>query len=220
MKHDGYRMLVIRENERVRLLSRNGTDWTKRYPWIVEAALKNRQTHFVIDGEAVILGVDGISDFSALHSRKHEHEVQLYAFDIVAMDRDDLRSPPLHTRKTDLEQLLARQPDRITVAPFERGEIGPGLFRAACRMGLEELVAKHRGDADALLEQVGSVGAQQLAGASPGASLGLWSDLSGRGDSGFLRRFRGSFSRPSVLSGSDEGYTAPAVGAGNCAATK
>ena len=43
MKHDGYRMLVIRDNDRVRLLSRNGTDWTKRYPWIAEAALKNRQ---------------------------------------------------------------------------------------------------------------------------------------------------------------------------------
>ncbi|WP_346658332.1 hypothetical protein [Bradyrhizobium sp. 147] len=54
-------MLVIREEDRVRLLSRNGTEWTKRYPWIAEAALKNRQKHFVIDGEAVILGVDGIS---------------------------------------------------------------------------------------------------------------------------------------------------------------
>lgn len=40
VKHDGYRMLVIRENERVRLFSRNGTDWTQRYPWIAEAALK------------------------------------------------------------------------------------------------------------------------------------------------------------------------------------
>ncbi|WP_371259241.1 DNA ligase [Bradyrhizobium sp. WSM1743] len=144
MKHDGYRMLVIRENGRVRLLSRNGTDWTKRYPRIVEAALKNRQRHFVVDGEAVILGGDGISDFNALHSRKHDHEVQLYAFDILAVEGDDLRSLPLHMRKTNLEQLLARQPDGITVAPFERGEIGPDLFRAACRMGLERLVSKHR----------------------------------------------------------------------------
>ncbi|MGY3034131.1 hypothetical protein ACVIIV_003301 [Bradyrhizobium sp. USDA 4354] len=70
VKHDGYRMLVIRENERARLLSRNGSDWTKRYPWIAEAALKNRQKRFVIDGEAVVLGVNGISDFNALHSRK------------------------------------------------------------------------------------------------------------------------------------------------------
>lgn len=99
VKHDGYRMLVIRENDRVRLLSRNGTDWTKRYPWIAEAALKNRQKHFVIDGEAVILGLDGISDFNALHSRKHDREVRLYAFDVLAMDGDDLRDLPLHLRK-------------------------------------------------------------------------------------------------------------------------
>src|SRR3954468_858888 len=58
IKYDGYRMLVARKHKRVRLFSRNGHDWTARYPWIVEAALKNRQKHFVIDGEAVLLGVD------------------------------------------------------------------------------------------------------------------------------------------------------------------
>ncbi|SPP93218.1 hypothetical protein [Bradyrhizobium vignae] len=124
----------------MRLLSRNGSDWTRRYPWIAEATLKNRQKHFVIDGEAVILGVDGISDFNALHSRKHDPEVQLYDFDILAMASDDLRSLPLHMRKAKLEKLLARRPDGISVAPFECGEIGPDLFRAACRMGLEGLV--------------------------------------------------------------------------------
>ncbi|MCK1577009.1 RNA ligase family protein [Bradyrhizobium sp. 174] len=144
VKHDGYRMLVIRADSRVRLLSRNGTDWTRRYPWIVEAALKNRQKHFVIDGEAVVLGVDGVSDFNALHSRKHEHEVQLYAFDVLAIGGDDLRQLPLHLRKTNLARLLARRPDGITGAPSERGEIGPELFLAACRMGLEGLVSKHR----------------------------------------------------------------------------
>ncbi len=129
-------MLVIREDDRVRLLSRNGSDWTKRYPWIVEAALKNQQKHFVVDGEALVLGVDGISDFNALHSRKHDHKVQLYAFDVLAMAGDELRPLPLHMRKVNLEQLLARRPDGINAAPFERGEIGPDLFRAACTMGL------------------------------------------------------------------------------------
>jgi ATP-dependent DNA ligase len=41
-----------------------------RYPWIVEAARRVRQSRFVLDGEAVILGVDGVSDFNALHSRE------------------------------------------------------------------------------------------------------------------------------------------------------
>jgi hypothetical protein len=54
----------------------------------------------------------------ALHSRKHDHEVQLYAFDILALDGEDLRGLPLSMRKTNLALLLARRPDGIFVAPF------------------------------------------------------------------------------------------------------
>jgi len=98
----------------------------------------------VLDGEAVILGVDGISDFNALHSRKHDDEVQFCAFDILAEGGDDLRKLPLSMRKVNLERLLARRPEGVFVNPFERCEIGPDLFRAACRMGLEGLVSKRR----------------------------------------------------------------------------
>jgi hypothetical protein len=88
IKHDGYRLIVQRDGGRVRLFTRNGYDWSDRYPLIVEAALRNRSTSFVIDGEAVLLGVDGISDFNGLHSRRHNDEVQLYAFDILALERE------------------------------------------------------------------------------------------------------------------------------------
>src|SRR5205814_5933732 len=128
IKYDGYRVRLERDGARVRLISRGGYDWTKRYPWIIEAALKNRQRQFVIDGEAVVLGIDGVADFNALHSRQHHHEVQLYAFDMLAGDGDDLRSLPLTMRKTNLARLLARRPDGIFVALFEQGEIGPALF--------------------------------------------------------------------------------------------
>jgi ATP-dependent DNA ligase len=144
IKYDGYRLRLERDGGRVRLITKGGHNWTDRYPWIIEAALKNRFKQFVIDGEAVVLGVDGVSDFNALHSRKHEHEVQLYAFDIPALDGEDLRRLPLSMRKTNLARLLARRPDGIFVAPFEQGEIGPDLFQAACRMGLEGLVSKRR----------------------------------------------------------------------------
>ncbi|WP_322597003.1 RNA ligase family protein [Bradyrhizobium sp. SEMIA] len=99
VKYDGYRLMVVRQNDRVRLLTRNGHDWTKRYPLIIEAALKNRQKHFVIDGEAVVLTMTGIPDWDALHSRKHDDEVQLYAFDILAGDGNDYRRLPLKLRK-------------------------------------------------------------------------------------------------------------------------
>ena len=98
----------------------------------------------MLDGEAVVLGVDGVSDFNALHSRKHDDEVQFCAFDILVLDGDDLRKLPLTMRKTNLDRLLARRPEGIFINPLEHGEIGPDLFRAACRMGLEGLVSKRR----------------------------------------------------------------------------
>jgi len=72
----GYRLIVQRDGKRVRLLTRNGHDWSDRFPLITAAALATG----VIDGEAVLLGVDGRSDFSGLHSRRHDDEVQFYAF--------------------------------------------------------------------------------------------------------------------------------------------
>ena len=110
----------------------------------MEAARKIRQKRFVLDGEAVVLGVDGISDFDALHFRQHDEEVQLRAFDLLVEGGHNLRNLPLHLRKASLEHLLARRPEGVFVNPFERGEIGPDLFRAACNIGLESLVSKRR----------------------------------------------------------------------------
>ena len=127
VKHDGYRLIVQREGKRVRLFTRNGHDWSDRYPLISEAALRNRNSIFVIDGEAVLLGVDGRSDFNGLHSRQHDDEVQFYAFDMLVSDGDDLRKLPLSMRKTNLQRLLARRVDDIFLSDFEQGEIDPDL---------------------------------------------------------------------------------------------
>jgi ATP-dependent DNA ligase len=70
--------------------------------------------------------------------------VQLYAFDILALNGDDLRPLPLSMRKAQFSRLLARRPDGIFASSFEQGEIGPDLFRKACEFGLEDLVSKRR----------------------------------------------------------------------------
>jgi ATP-dependent DNA ligase len=134
----------------LRLITRGGYNWTDRYPWIVEAARKNRHRQFVIDGEAVVLGVDGISDFNDLHSRKHDDEVQLYAFDIMALDGEDLRALPPSMRKTNLARLLARRPDGISSRRSKRARsvliysAPPATrgLRAWCRSGGIGLIAR------------------------------------------------------------------------------
>jgi ATP-dependent DNA ligase len=88
--------------------------------------------------------LDGMPDFNALHSGKHNEEVQFCAFDVLALDGEDLRELPLSMRKANLERLLRGRTDGIFVNPFEQGAIGPDLFRAACDMGLEGLVSKRR----------------------------------------------------------------------------
>src|SRR4051812_21298046 len=144
IKHDGYRLIIQRDGKRVRLFTRNGHDWSDRYPLITEAALRIRSTSFVLDGEAVLLGIDGRSDFDGLHSRKHNDEVQFYTFDMLVDTGDDIRKLPLHLRKNNLARLLARRVDGIFLSDFEQGEIGPDLFRHACLLGLEGLVSKRK----------------------------------------------------------------------------
>jgi ATP-dependent DNA ligase len=60
------------------------------------------------------------------------------------MENEDFRRLPLHLRKDKLERVLVRRPEGILVNPYESGAIGPDLFHAACDMGLEGLVPKHR----------------------------------------------------------------------------
>ena len=136
VKYDGYRLRLERDGDRVRLITRGGNNWTDRYPWIVEAARKIRQKRFVLDGEAVVLGVDGVSDFNALHSRKHDHEVQLCAFDILVEGGDDLRHLPLSMRKTNLQRLLRAGRKASSSTRSSAGRSGPISSRQHAGWGL------------------------------------------------------------------------------------
>ena len=78
------------------------------------------------------------------HSRKHNDEVQFYAFDVLALERDDLRPLPLHLRRPTWRGCSSAASTASFSPTSKRAEIGPGLFRHACLMGLEGLVSKLR----------------------------------------------------------------------------
>jgi bifunctional non-homologous end joining protein LigD len=141
VKHDGYRLIVRRDGETVRLFTRRGYDWTERYPAIAAAAAKLRAKSFTLDGEAVVAGADGIAVFDALHRRGRVSDAILQAFDLLELDGEDLRPLQLGKRKGRLARLLARV--RVGIALNQHtDENGAVVFLHACKMGLEGIVSK------------------------------------------------------------------------------
>jgi bifunctional non-homologous end joining protein LigD len=141
IKHDGYRLIVRRDGASVRLFTRRGHDWTDRYPAIASPAGKLRAKSFTMDGEAVVVGVDGVAVFDALHRRYKASNAILYAFDLLELDGEDLRPLPLGARKAKLARLLARKPAGI-IFNEHTDEDGATVFRHACKLGLEGVVSK------------------------------------------------------------------------------
>jgi bifunctional non-homologous end joining protein LigD len=136
--------MVRRTPQGIRIKTRNGYDWSDRYPLIVAAAERLAATCFVIDGEGVILKADGISDFDRLHSRRHDSEVQLLGFDLLELDGTDRRREPLENRKATLASLLRRSHAGIQLVEHVEAEHGGIVFDHACRLGLEGIVSNRR----------------------------------------------------------------------------
>jgi len=86
IKHDGFRFICRREGDRVRVFSRRGHDWTDRVPRIAEALAALKLKSVTIDGEGVVCGQNGVSDFDRLRSavgRLGSRDAFLYAFDLL-----------------------------------------------------------------------------------------------------------------------------------------
>ena len=73
IKHDGYRMMARRDGAGIRLLTRNGHDWSARFPLIVEAVNHLKIKSCLIDGEAVCCDEDGLASFQILRHRRQKH---------------------------------------------------------------------------------------------------------------------------------------------------
>jgi bifunctional non-homologous end joining protein LigD len=132
----GYRLIVHRDGNAVRLFTRRGHDWSDRYPAIAAAAAKLRSKSFTLDGEAVVSGPDGVAVFDALHRRRRATDAILHTFDLMELNGEDLRSLSLGERKKRLAALLSGNPTGVV---FNEHVTIPGalLFRHACQMGLE-----------------------------------------------------------------------------------
>jgi bifunctional non-homologous end joining protein LigD len=143
IKHDGFRILARRDAKGIRLFTRNGYDFTARFPKIVEAVGSLGVRSCVIDGEAIVVDERGLSVFDALRYRLRDHAAVLCAFDLIELDGEDLRWARLEDRKHTLADLLRGTDDGIA---FNRHFDGDGIiFRHACALGCEGIVSKRLG---------------------------------------------------------------------------
>ena len=142
IKHDGYRLLVRRDDGRIRCFTRNGHDWADRFPSIVGAALGINAHSFLLDGEVVILREDGSSNFNALRSKQRGEETVLFAFDLIELNGEDMREVLLIERKRRLAKLIGKTQRHAIRYNGHLKHDGPTVFTQACRMGLEGIVSK------------------------------------------------------------------------------
>lgn len=146
VKFDGYRTQLHVRDGRVVLFSRNGLDWTARYPEIASAAA--RLPACVIDGEICALGKDGLPDFAALLealSKKKTEALVFFAFDLLLGSGEDLRLFALEGRKRVLGDLLRmlKAPDRARIRYVDHLAVsGRDALQSARELGLEGIVSK------------------------------------------------------------------------------
>lgn len=150
IKFDGYRIQARLEDGKVRLLTRKGLDWTRKFPTIAAAIAKLPMQTALIDGELVVNDEHGVSHFSMLQQALKsgsDSGMSYYVFDLMHLDGTDMRPLPLTARKAALTNLLRKMGDTGPLQLSESlDEPGPLLVKQACKFGLEGIISK-RADA-------------------------------------------------------------------------
>jgi DNA ligase D-like protein (predicted ligase) len=144
IKHDGFRTIVVIEHRGARAFTRNGYDWTNRYPGIVAAAAALRCRSAILDGEVIVQDERGASDFEALQAALFSRRSPLIfcAFDLLHLNGKDLRDKPLIERRARLKALLGD--GAVSPLQFSEEFVGDGaaFFRACAEHRLEGIVSK------------------------------------------------------------------------------
>lgn len=138
-KLDGYRMIGRHSLKATQLYTRNGIDYTERYPYVVRELPDSLQNHSaIVDGEMVGFDDKGNPSFSVMRTRRPK--VIYYIFDLIELDGEPLTSQPLHERRKQLAEVI--HPHKH-IQPVEIFSDRDSLLQAASELGLEGVVAKN-----------------------------------------------------------------------------
>jgi bifunctional non-homologous end joining protein LigD len=143
IKFDGYRVQVHLVNETIKVFTRRGNDWTKRFKKVADEAWHITAGSAIIDGEIVVPATDGTTDFSVLQNelKATSTKIVMVAFDLLYLNGYDLRKLHLIERKAHLKKLI----DKTAIQFSESFEVdGREMYKHACKTGLEGVVSKVR----------------------------------------------------------------------------
>jgi bifunctional non-homologous end joining protein LigD len=143
IKFDGYRVQLHTANDDIKVFTRRGNDWTKRFRKVAADAHLISAKSAIIDGEVVAPAADGTTDFSVLQNelKGKSEKIVMVAFDLLYLDGQDVRKLPLMERKAILKTLIAKTAIQFSES-FELD--GREMFKHACKTGLEGVVSKVR----------------------------------------------------------------------------
>lgn len=146
IKYDGYRTQIAIGGGEVRAYTRNGHDWTDKYPQLCEEAARLDCETALIDGEVVVQDARGVTDFPLLSKTITSAPWKLifFAFDLLHLNGVDLRPAPLEERRAHLRWILEGHKGKIHISDEYDGS-GPDFFGLVDKMGLEGIVSKRKG---------------------------------------------------------------------------
>ncbi|PBJ12506.1 putative DNA ligase-like protein [Pseudomonas ogarae] len=150
IKFDGYRVMARIENGDVKLLTRNGHDWTHKLPRQAEALAALGLESAWLDGEMVVANDQGVPDFQALQNAFEagsSGKIAYYLFDMPYLNGMDLRKVPVQERRAALAAVL--EPNESPLLRFSDAfeETPEALLNSACQMQMEGLIGKRIGSA-------------------------------------------------------------------------
>ena len=125
IKHDGFRILAHRQGPTIRLITRNGYDFSDR-----------PVRSCIVDGEAIAVDENGLSVFDLVRNRRQDDAVLLCAFDLLEVNGEDIRQDGIEQRKRRLAGLLRRPHDGMALNEHYRGD-GAVIYKYACALGCE-----------------------------------------------------------------------------------
>jgi bifunctional non-homologous end joining protein LigD len=147
IKFDGYRIVARIDGKDIRLITRNGNDWTHRLPTLVAELKKMKLPPCWLDGEIVVADDKGVPDFQALQNAfdsARTKNIVYYVFDLPYCDGYDLRKTPLTERRTQLQAALTKTPSEYVHYSDTFPVSGRDLVASACHIGLEGVIGKRK----------------------------------------------------------------------------